>query len=154
MDIKELTQLRDRLARVDSASIMDRLVVGEGINARDNARRICKREKIVNTGAYRRGFMSGTAAIREGNRYKIDVYNNTDYAKHLEYGFRSHFVPGHWEGNTFVYKRGSKTGMYVGPKGGYVPGHYTLRRALLETKRTQDARLQRKLLKYLSEAIK
>lgn len=154
MDAKELIELRDRLKRVDTAEIMDKIVVGEGINARDNARKICKEEKIVNTGDYRRSFKSGTVAIREGDRYKIDVYNNVDYAKHLEYGFRSHFVPGHWEGHTFVYEKGSKQGMYVGPRGGYVPGHYTLRRALQETKRTQDARIERKLEKYLAEVMK
>lgn len=85
------------------------LAVGEGRYARDQARKICKEENIVNTGDYRRNFKSGTKAIRAGNSYKIDVFNNLDYAKPLEYGFRSHFVPGHWEGNSFKYQRNDLT---------------------------------------------
>lgn len=105
VDNSELLAFQNQIQALkdDIPEIMDSLAVGEGRYARDQARKICKEENIVNTGDYRRNFKSGTKAIRAGNSYKIDVFNNLDYAKPLEYGFRSHFVPGHWEGNSFKY---------------------------------------------------
>ena len=107
VDNSELMAFQNQIQALkdDIPEIMDSLAVGEGRYARDQARKICKEENIVNTGDYRRNFKSGTKAIRAGNSYKIDVFNNLDYAKPLEYGFRSHFVPGHWEGNSFKYQR-------------------------------------------------
>ena len=104
VDNSELVAFQNQLQALenDIPEIMDQLAVGEGRYARDQARKICKEEGIVNTGDYRRNFKSGTKAIRAGRAYKIDVFNNLDYAKPLEYGFRSHFVPGHWEGSSFV----------------------------------------------------
>ena len=90
--------------QADIPEIMDKLVVGEGRFARDQARKICTEENIINTGDYRRNFNSSSKAIRIGTAYKIDVFNNLDYAKPLEYGFRGHFVPGHWDGKSFVYQ--------------------------------------------------
>lgn len=122
VDNSELMAFQNQIQALkdDIPEIMDSLAVGEGRYARDQARKICKEENIVNTGDYRRNFKSGTKAIRAGNSYKIDVFNNLDYAKPLEYGFRSHFVPGHWEGNSFKYQRNDPDGgMYVGPAGGY-----------------------------------
>lgn len=133
-------------ARDDVPEFMDKCAVGEGIYARDQARKICTDDKIVNNGDYRRNFKSGSKALRSGQNYKIDVYNNLDYAKPLEYGFRGHFVPGHWEGSTFVYQRNDPAGgMYVK----FHRGHFTLRRAIKRTKDSQDARLQRKQLRFL-----
>lgn len=139
----------------DIPEIMDQLAVGEGRYARDQARKICKEEGIVNTGDYRRNFKSGTKAIRAGRSYKIDVFNNLDYAKPLEYGFRSHFVPGHWEGSSFVYQRNDpEGGMFVGPPGGFVRGHFTLLRAVKRTKTTQAARLNRKMDRIIKDRLK
>ena len=169
MDYRELLAFEERLAglRDRVPEIMERLIVGEGGYAVGNARRICKEDHIVNNGTYRLNFHSGDKALgyggageydgsaprRSGNTYKIDVYNNLDYAKHLEYGFRSHFVPGHWEGHTFVYQPGFPGGMYVGPNNGFVQGHFTLRRAVRRTKQTQDARLRRKTDRIIREGL-
>ena len=139
----------------DIPEIMDQLAVGEGRYARDQARKICKEEGIVNTGDYRRNFKSGTKAIRAGRAYKIDVFNNLDYAKPLEYGFRSHFVPGHWEGSSFVYQKNDpEGGMFVGSPGGFVRGHFTLLRAVKRTKTTQAARLNRKMDRIINDRLK
>lgn len=109
--------------QADIPEIMDKLVVGEGRFARDQARKICTEENIINTGDYRRNFNSSSKAIRIGTAYKIDVFNNLDYAKPLEYGFRGHFVPGHWDGKSFVYQpKDPQGGMFVS----LIPGHYTL----------------------------
>ena len=90
VDNSELLAFQNQIQALkdDIPEIMDSLAVGEGRYARDQARKICKEENIVNTGDYRRNFKSGTKAIRAGNSYKIDVFNNLDYAKPLEYGFR------------------------------------------------------------------
>lgn len=156
MSDKTLAQFRDQFAalKADIPAVMDELVVGEGRYARDQAVRICKEDKIVNIGTYRENFHSGDVAIRAGADYKVDVFNNLDYAKPLEFGFRSHFVPGYWDGHVFVYVPGYPGGMYVGPPGGFVSGHFTLTRAVERTKQTQDARLNRKLNAILKERLK
>lgn len=157
VDNSELVAFQNQLQALenDIPEIMDQLAVGEGRHARDQARKICKEEGIVNTGDYRRNFKSGTKAIRAGRAYKIDVFNNLDYAKPLEYGFRSHFVPGHWEGSSFVYQKNDpEGGMFVGPPGGFVRGHFTLLRAVKRTKTTQAARLNRKMDRIIKDRLK
>lgn len=157
VDNSELVAFQNQLQTLenDIPEIMDQLAVGEGRYARDQARKICKEEGIVNTGDYRRNFKSGTKAIRAGRAYKIDVFNNLDYAKPLEYGFRSHFVPGHWEGSSFVYQKNDpEGGMFVGPPGGFVRGHFTLLRAVKRTKTTQAARLNRKMDRIIKDRLK
>lgn len=77
VDNSELLAFQNQIQALkdDIPEIMDSLAVGEGRYARDQARKICKEENIVNTGDYRRNFKSGTKAIRAGNSYKIDVFN-------------------------------------------------------------------------------
>lgn len=157
VDNSELVAFQNQLQALenDIPEIMDQLAVGEGRYARDQARKICKEEGIVNTGDYRQNFKSGTKAIRAGRAYKIDVFNNLDYAKPLEYGFRSHFVPGHWEGSSFVYQKNDpEGGMFVGSPGGFVRGHFTLLRAVKRTKTTQAARLNRKMDRIINDRLK
>lgn len=76
VDNSELMAFQNQIQALkdDIPEIMDSLAVGEGRYARDQARKICKEENIVNTGDYRRNFKSGTKAIRAGNSYKIDVF--------------------------------------------------------------------------------
>ena len=107
------------------------------------------------TGDYRRNWKSDKTARRSGKRYIVRFYNPLDYASHLEHGFRSHFVPGHWEGNTFVYNRDDpEGGMFVGPKGGYVRGHFTMKRAAKKTKDSQQARVSRKITREINKRMK
>lgn len=156
VDNSELIAFQQSLEKLikDVPKVMNKLAVDEGRYARDQARRICKEDGIVNTGDYRRNWSSGDRALQVGNSYKIDVFNNLDYAKHLEYGFRSHFVPGHWEGSTFVYVRNDpQGGMYVGKPGSFVRGHFTMKRAIKRTRVSQDARLKRKIEKAIKESL-
>ena len=133
--------------QADIPEIMDKLVVGEGRFARDQARKIGTEENIINTGDYRRNFNSSSKAIRIGTAYKIDVFNNLDYAKPLEYGFRGHFVPGKYLSGP--YRKKFPNGMYVK----FTPGKYTLERAVEATKRTQDSRLERELNKEIKKRL-
>ena len=158
-DFKELEQFRDNLLamREHVPEIMEELVVGEGVYAVKQVRSICKQEGIVNTGQYRMNWHAGnranpaeasgkehdgSAPRKQGTSYTIDVYNNVDYAKHLEYGFRSHYVPAkHLSGK---YRQKFPDGLYVGTPGGYVKGRFVLKRAIKRTEITQKARLSRK----------
>jgi predicted RNA-binding protein Jag len=161
----------------DCPEFISQAVIGEGINAVKNAKRIATTDPssgniskigVVNSGAYCNAFHAGNQSssfngktehdgekpTNQAGQYVIDVYNNMEYAAALEYGFRAHFVPGHWKGHTFVYQKDDpQGGMFVGKKGQIVQGHHTLERALGETKSTQKARLQRKLNKFLKERL-
>lgn len=141
----------------DVPEIMDEIAVGEGVYAVKQARLICKNDvpDIVNTGDYRRNWKSDRKAKRSGRRYIVRFYNPLDYAGHIEHGFRSHFVPGHWDGNTFIYNRDDpEGGMFVGPKGGYVRGRFTMKRAVKRTKDTQQARVNRKIDRAIKQRMK
>lgn len=82
-------------------------------------------------------------------RILIKYLDQLPYAKPLEYGFRGHFVPGHWDGKSFVYQpKDPQGGMFVHS---LIPGHYTLERAVNATKRTQNARLQRRFEQELKK---
>lgn len=169
VDFSGITAERKRMEALlrDMPDIMSQLVVGEGVYAVKQARSICKEDGIVNNGTYRMNFHTGSCTAADpgsqeydgspvkhsGATYRIDVYNNLDYAQHLEHGFRSHFVPGYWDGHTFVYQPGFPGGMYVGPYNGFVNGHFTLRRAIRRTEQTQDARLSRKFNRILNQRI-
>lgn len=155
----ELVQFTAQLQALkdDIPEIMDEIAVGEGVYAVKQARLICKEDSpdIVNTGDYRRNWKSDRRARRSGKKHIVQFYNPLDYAGHLEHGFRSHFVPGHWEGFTFVYNRDDpEGGMFVGPKGGYVRGHFTMKRAAKRTLDTQRARVARKIDRAIKNRIK
>ena len=171
MTVKELKQFRDNLERLKDKApeVVEEILIGEGAFAVRQARNIVTDRKKVNTGEYRYNFHTGSKTRpayasakmhdgskprKQGKTWIIDVYNNLDYAGHLEYGFRSHFVPGHWEGNTFVYQRNDpEGGMYVGPWGGYVQGTFALRTAMHRTEQTQKARIQRKFDRIIKEEL-
>lgn len=65
---------------------------------------------------------------------QIEVYNNTEYAAHVEWGHRQkkRWVPGHWNGDQFVYEPGAKTGMMLKEK--FIEGSGMLHKAVDETK--------------------
>lgn len=167
-DFKDLEQFRDNLLKMREhvPEIMEELAVGEGTYAVKQARSICKTDKIIDTGTYRQNWHTGDKARpaeassklhdgskprKHGTSYTIDVYNNVDYAKPLEYGFRSHYVPP--EHLSSHYRKRFPKGMYVGPPGGYVKGRYVLKRAIKRTETTQQARLTRKWNAKVKEYI-
>lgn len=155
----ELTQWIGQLEALkdDVPDILSEIAVGEGVYAVKQARLICKNDvpDIVNSGDYRRNWKSDKKAKRAGRRFIVRFYNPLDYAGHLEHGFRSHFVPGHWDGNTFVYSRDDPGGgMFVGPKSGYVRGHFTMKRAVKKTKDSQPARVNRKMDQAIRKRVK
>lgn len=73
---------------------------------------------------------------------RVEVYNNTEYAAHVEWGHRQkkRFVPGYWKGDQFVYDPSAKTGMVLKEK--FVDGSKMLHKAMEETEDNirEDAR--------------
>ena len=65
-----------------------------------------------------------------------EIYNNTEYAAHVEWGHRQkkRFVPGYWKGDRFVYDPSAKTGMMLRPK--FIDGAKMLHKAMDETELT------------------
>lgn len=158
VDRKDLIQYKAKLEALknDVPEILGKIVVGEGQYAVKQARLICKSDApdIVNSGTYRRNWQSDTAAKRSGQKFIVRFFNPLEYSKPLEYGFRSHFVPGYWDGNSFVYQPGFPGGMYVGAPGGFVRGHYTMKRAVKRTLDTQQARVTRKFDREIQDRMK
>lgn len=64
---------------------------------------------------------------------RIDIYNNTEYAAHVEWGHRQkkRWVPGYWSGDQFIYDPSAKTGMMLSDK--FVEGAKMLHEAMDET---------------------
>lgn len=156
VDRRELALFTAKLKEVkkDVPEILSKIAVGEGQYAVKQARLICKTDPsepgrrktgVVSSGEYRRSWQSDDTARRAGSSFIVRFYNPLDYAKPLEYGFRSHFVPGYWNGNSFVYQPGFPGGMQVGTPGGFVRGHFTLKRAVKRTLDTQQARVNREI---------
>ena len=78
VDNSELMAFQNQIQALkdDIPEIMDSLAVGEGRYARDQARKICKEENIVNTGDYRRNFKSGTKS-RERSGHRLGPVSKT-----------------------------------------------------------------------------
>lgn len=151
-----LMQFRDRLQRLSAEvpNLLCEMADREGQYVVKRAKEICTKENIGNTGQYREGFHSDPPQY-DGRHISVRVYNGVDYAEYLEYGFRSHWVPGEWEGNTFVYMPGyTDGGMYVGPKGGYVRGHYVFHRALAMQKQSYERRMRHALSQKIAEKLR
>lgn len=168
----EFRALLDRLNKAveDAPDALKAISRNEGAYAVTAARRIVKEEPsnrksggvgLVNTGDYRRRWQAGDAdtgaadATVTGSFVSIDVFNNVSYASELEHGFRRHFVPGVWEGNTFHYipgykpPKGEPGGMMVGTK----PAHNVLSRALDQTEKTMQPRIEAKLDEFIDRAL-
>lgn len=166
-DYKDLRKFQKNLENLkkNAPAVVEALTISEGLYAVKQARTITRDEKLADTGTYLRNWHTGNSETpahegkeydgqpvrKKGDTYTVDVYNNIDYAKHLEFGFRSHYVPPQYLSS--YYRKRFPKGMYVGTPGGYVEGHYVLRRAIRQTKVTQKARLTREWDKKIKAYI-
>lgn len=107
---------------------------------------LAKKETPVGDGALRAGWHRTN--VSDG---KTEIYNNTDYAAHVEYGHRQkeRWVPGVWKGNHFTYNPDAKTGMLLKPK--FIKGKKMLHRALLTYKKSFNMQAPQMLKKLLKE---
>ncbi len=154
VDAKQLGAWREHIlaAAVGLPAEAARMANGEGRYAREKAAAVCGQKKAVDTGRYRDGFAAADCVTsgRAGNgMYTIRFFNDVEYAVYLEYGFRSHFVPE-------AYLAGSasgKGGIFVGEKGGYVPGRFVFREACADVAETRFARIGGQLAAYLGRVF-
>lgn len=107
----------------------------------------------VNIGTLRRNWKLGPIT-ETSDGYMIEVYNNTEYASFVENGFRSHWVPGHWEGNIFVYEPGAKEGMQVGKRNGWVTGRFMMKISMNEIEKGLPKYLERRQREFLQILMK
>lgn len=107
--------------------------------------RDAKRLTPVNTGLLRNSWYADRP-VERGSTIEVLVGNSSEYASFIEKGFRSHFVPGYWVGNSFQYDRTAGEGMFVGgAKNRFVPGKYMLEKATQPT--------ERRIYQYLNRRI-
>lgn len=138
VDSRELQAFVENLscAEREMPEVMKELIVGEGVYAVGQAKKICKDEKIIKTGNFRNSFHTDPAPRYSGSKVTIDIHNNADYASHLEYG---HIAVGNNGGSLRQRRR------YALRRGHFVRGRYVLTRAIECTQTTQAGRINRKL---------
>ncbi|MDU5141067.1 MAG: HK97 gp10 family phage protein [Paenibacillus dendritiformis] len=151
-DISEFIQLRDRLQAMLDDNIIEQFIRDFLTEMAHRAIRKIKKRTPVDTGLLRNSWSIGTI-VKQGNAYVIEVYSDIEYAHFVEYGFHAHWVPGRWEGNTFVYDASAKTGMQVGRKGGWVPGKFMLTISMKEMERELPRYLEKRQKRLLQQLL-
>lgn len=133
-----------RKAKDGMPDLKRQIIVGEGLYAVKEAKKICKEERIIKTGNLRNSFHTDPAPIVTDNLARIDVHNSANYASHVEYG---HITVSRGGGSLHDRRRKALEG------GKFVRGKYVLTRAIYRTRDTQPIRIQRKLNEYLKKVF-
>ncbi|WP_138751805.1 HK97 gp10 family phage protein [Paenibacillus sinopodophylli] len=151
-DISALEKMVKDLQQDIDSGVVDRFVrdlISE-LGMRTLAR--IKQRTPVGNGQLRNSFQIGSV-VKTSTGYEVEVFTNLEYASFVENGFRAHWVPGHWVGNTFVYESGAKTGMQVGKKGGWVPGRFMVKISVNEIEEMLPDFLARKQKRFLERLM-
>lgn len=155
-DFGQFVQLRDQLQQALDDHVIEQFIRDFLNELALRAIRKIKKRTPVDTGLLRNSWSIGNI-VKQGDAYIIEVYSDIEYASFVEHGFRAHWIPGRWEGNTFVYDASAKTGMQVGPKGGgWVPGKFMMTISMKELERELPrylARRQEKLLQQILSGV-
>ena len=131
-DFSELKKLQKQINDTIDGGIIDDFMKQLLQDIANLVIRKTKRRTPYSSGNLRRNWKA-TSVKKVGDNLFVDVYNNLEYASFVENGFRAHWVPGHWEGNVFVYEQDAKEGMYVGKdSGGWVEGQFMLKISVKE----------------------
>ncbi len=140
VDTRQLELFAKMLARrahTDINDIRREIIRKEAQSAVSRAKLICKNEKIVDTGNLRNSFHAEQPTVSGGTASCV-VANNADYASYVEYGHLTGVGRGGVE--TLLRRRRRAVG-----KARYVRGKYVLTRAMQETFRTQQPRIEKRL---------
>jgi len=148
----EFEQLAKTFQKALDERVVDRFIQDFLLEMAMRAMRKIKKRTPVDTGQLRRNWRVGKV-FRQGNAYVVEIFNNLDYASFVEYGFRSHWVPGYWKGKRFIYDPNSKTGMYVGPKNGWVEGRFMMTISMQEIERELPRYLERRMAQLLNDIL-
>ena len=111
--------------------------------------------KVMDT----RNLLSSFTKGSDGNVWRaeegglvLEVGTNVTYAEYVEYGHKQRpgrFVPGHWEGDRFIYVKGAKEGMVL--KASWVDDKHYFEGALHLMEKIYPEMLDAKLQEWLDE---
>lgn len=162
IDFREFKKMADSFQKAIDEGIIEQFIrdfVSEmGYRALRKIVKRMKSDKVWGSGELARAWQVGDISL-DGNSYVVEIFNNTEYASFVEYGFRAHWVPGKWEGNTFVYIPGYKPpegepgGMQVGPKNGWVEGRFMMSISMKEIERELPKLLKKRQVELLNSIL-
>ena len=152
-DLVNLTKFRDVLQKALEEGEIDQFIRKTIHYIANRALGKIKKRTPVHDGLLRRNWKLGEIT-KTADGYLIEIYNNTHYASFVENGFRSHWVPGRWEGNIFVYDPSAKEGMQVGKRNGWVQGRFMMKLSMIEVERGLEAFLAKRQQQMLLELMK
>ena len=147
-DFKQLKALQERIDQLSKVDF-DRFYTEA---AKDIASRLLAKVKKRTPVIY--GSLWDAWAVlpieHHGDQYTIPVINGLQYASYVEYGHRQQpgrFIPGHWEGERFIYNPDEEGGMVL--KKAWAEGRFMLTISVQELERMAPALLEKRLLKFL-----
>ena len=132
VDVKELKALRDRLDSLAGKTDLDAFYRQAAKELAARLLTMVKKRTPVDTGTLRRGWTIGEVKAVEGG-YEVEVLNPTEYASYVEFGHRTRLNP---EGGR-----------------GWVKGRFMLQISSDELEAMAPKILERKLKKFLSQAV-
>lgn len=132
VDVKELKAFRGRLDSLAGKTGLDAFYRQAAKELAARLLTMVKKRTPVDTGALRRGWTIGEVKAVEGG-YEVEVLNPTEYASYVEFGHRTRLSP---EGGR-----------------GWVKGRFMLRFSSDELEAMAPKILERKLKKFLSQAV-
>ena len=132
VDVKELKAFRGRLDSLAGKTDLDAFYRQAAKELAARLLTMVKKRTPVDTGALRRGWTIGEVKAVEGG-YEVEVLNPTEYASYVEFGHRTRLSP---EGGR-----------------GWVKGRFMLRFSSDELEAMAPKILERKLKKFLSQAV-
>lgn len=132
VDVKELKAFRNRLDSLAGKTDLDAFYRQTAKELAARLLTMVKKRTPVDTGALRRGWTIGEVKAVEGG-YEVEVLNPTEYASYVEFGHRTRLSP---EGGR-----------------GWVKGRFMLRISSDELEAMAPKILERKLKKFLSQAV-
>lgn len=148
-DFKEFEKLAKAFQKALDERVVENFIREFLLEIAHRAERKIKKRTPSSDGQLRRLWKVGKIE-RRGNSYVVEIFNNLEYASFVENGFRAHWVPGYWQGKTFVYDRdykppkGQPGGMQVGPKGGWVEGKFMMAISMKEIERSLPGYLEKR----------
>lgn len=153
IDIKGLQKFKRELQKLEKGAEREELIRECLIEIAKRMIAEVKRKTPVATGGLRDAWQID--AIRQvGSLYEVIVENKAEYASFIEYGFESHFVPGYWVGNMFVYDKNAKTGMYVGEPGKKKLGRFMLKVSTQQIQEEMPRIIEHRMKKFLESRLK
>lgn len=156
-DFKEVKAMAKNIEKVMDENVIEGFIQDFIKEMANRAlRMIKKRAREMSAGKSSTGALKDRWYVSEikkvGDEYSVEIYCPMEYASYVEYGFRSHFVPGYWSGDHFVYDRDYKptseepAGMWVGKGKPWVEGKFIMTIPMKE--------IEKQIPKYLEKRQK